>query len=90
LTITYPPSYPPTVTGFNDTVLVAPSTIQTAGLDPMAINAVHGSVICAVGFHLPVPATALPRVIAAGGDWIATLTRTVELFGSTAGDTSLT
>ena len=29
---------------------------------------------------------ALPSVIAAGGFWIATFTRTVELFGSTAGD----
>ena len=39
---------------------------------------------------LAVPATALPSVIAAGGFWIATLTRTVALFASMAGDTSLT
>ncbi|MEA2947287.1 MAG: hypothetical protein QOI40_2617 [Alphaproteobacteria bacterium] len=42
------------------------------------------------GLVLTVPTMALPRVIAAGGFWIATLTRTVELLRSTDGETSLT
>jgi hypothetical protein len=29
---------------------------KTAGLDPVAIKAVHGKVIRAIGFHLPVGA----------------------------------
>ena len=78
------------MTGFSDAVLVEGSTTQTAGLDPAAINAVHGNAICATGFHLAVPATALPSVIASGGFSIVTLTRMVALFGLIAGETSLT
>src|ERR1700694_4393966 len=78
------------VTGSSDAMPVSESTTQTAGFDPVAINAVHGTVTCATGFRLAVPATALPSIIAAGGFWIVTLTRTVALFGLTAGETSLT
>jgi hypothetical protein len=70
--------------------LVCGPTIQTAGFGPSAIKAVHGTDICAPGCRLAVPATALPSVIVAGGFWIAILTRTVALFASMAGDTSLT
>ena len=78
------------MTGFSDAVLVDGSTTQTAGFDPVDINAVHGNAICATGFHSAVPATALPSVIAAGGFWIVTLTRMVALFALIAGETSLT
>src|SRR5581483_12502013 len=71
-------------------VAVAGSTSQTAALDPAAVNAVHGNAIWAVDFSFAVPATALPSVIAEGGFSRATLTRTVRVFGSTAGDTSRT
>jgi hypothetical protein len=66
------------------------STTQTAGFDPVDINAVHGKAICATGRHSTVPATALPSVKAARGFWIVTLTLMVALFALIAGETSLT
>jgi hypothetical protein len=50
-----------------NTVFVLGSMIQTAGLEPVAVRAVHGTVISVVGFVPAVPAMALPSVIAAGG-----------------------
>ena len=78
------------MTGFSDAVLFDGSTTQTAGFDPVDINAVHGNAICATGFHSTVPATALPSVISAGEFQIVTLTRMVALFALIAGETSLT
>ena len=54
-------------------------------LSPRAINAVHGNAICATASIWPSPRQALPSVRAAGGFWIVTLTRTVELFELIAG-----
>jgi len=51
----------PTVTGLRG------STVQTAGFDPAAVNAVQGNAICCWALALVVPATALPSVIAVGG-----------------------
>ena len=49
------------VTGFSDAVFVLGSTIQTAGFDPAAVNAVHGNVISAAVLVSAVPAMAVIR-----------------------------
>ena len=75
--------------GFDAAVLVAGSTIHTAGFFPTAIRAVQGKAICSDGLSLTVPTTALPSVVAGEGCWIAILTRTVELLVSIADNISL-
>src|SRR5579871_4925471 len=77
-------------TVLSETVCVAGSITQTAGVTPTDQRALAGSTTALRDASRTLPATAAPSVICGGGFWIAIFTCTVPVDGSMVGDTSRT